>query len=146
MDQNTLVSRNEKDGRRLTRALKKNSRFGLVASFWWFDPDSERWSLVIASRLYRLQGPKAAYSSVAKQIAKLESKRTQGSFIGLGSVTIVSDEDPKVQAMGSAMRIEDSDARIQSSNLNGVFVADALVYELGRTISRDAIESPIPAK
>lgn len=130
MDQKALVTRDKHNGQRLTRALVSDSKIGLRASFWWFDPETERWSLVVATRLYRTDGPRAAYKAIEKHIRKLEPKRASGTFLDLGDIVAVSDSDARVQAMSSAVSVSDSDVRVQSSMLNGVYVTDALVYEL----------------
>lgn len=130
MDQKTLVNRKIENGRRLTNALRRDPKLGLVAGFWWFDADAERWALVVACELYRTDGPRAAYKAVEKHIRRLEPKRAAGSFLDLNDVVAVSDRDQRVRALASAVRVTDGDVRIQASVLNGVYVTDAIVYEL----------------
>lgn len=130
MDQKTLVANHERNGRLLADALAQDDRLGLRAAFWWFDAEAERWSLVVASKLYRTHGPRAAYRTIAKHIAKLAPKRAIGAFIDLGNVVAVSDRDARAVALASAVAVTDGSTRIQSSMVNGVYVTDALVYEL----------------
>jgi hypothetical protein len=49
------------EGRRLIRALCE-SRFDVVAAFWLFSSDSDRWRLLIASPIRDREGGVQAYS------------------------------------------------------------------------------------
>ena len=130
MDQTALVARLERAGRRLSTALKRDDSLGLTASFWWFDEETQRWSFVVASKHYQTAGPTQMYKKIAKHLAKTTTKRTTGDAIELSQVVVVPDSDRRVRAMASAVRVEDGSVRLQQSVLNGLYVADAIVYEL----------------
>src|SRR6266849_1077845 len=44
-------------GDQLTSELRRRSDFGLLASFWLYTSESNRWKLVIATRLVESRGP-----------------------------------------------------------------------------------------
>ena len=118
MGQTALVKRDERNGQRLSVALDGLERFELSAAFWWYDAERERWSFVLASGLFRREGPRVAYEFVEKQIGLLESSRSRGSFLKLGQVQIVADDDARVVAMAQAVSVENSGVRVSGSTLN----------------------------
>jgi hypothetical protein len=137
MDQATLVGRRQSEGRELTRELAKDEDLGLTASFWWFEPETADWSLVLASRLFRTAGPKKVYERVSRALAKIK-QRLASTSIQLSDVRVTSDRDPRVLAMASAITAEDTVTQISESMMNGVYVHDALLYRL---LSPDAAGS-----
>jgi len=129
MDQTALVRRLEVDGERLTAMLRDDPAFELTASFWWWDAEASSWLLVIASEDYKNDGPKSTYKRIQRHAKKLGSKRAR-SPLTLSMVSAISPSDRRVAAMASAMSVTSSTVRITGSNLNGVQVDGALIYEL----------------
>lgn len=145
MDQATLVGRLERAGEQLTAKLRDDPSFDLTASFWWWNSESSAWLLVIASKNYERLGPKSTYQHVRRLLKKLDTKRSS-SPLDLSMISAVSATDPRVAAMASAISVSSGHARVTRSNLNGVQVDDALIYELSLAgVSSDAAEIPASA-
>ena len=70
MDQDTLVSEQIRDGRRLAERFAVDGS-SVTAAFWARDPDERRWSFYLATNLIDAQGALATYGAILESQSKL---------------------------------------------------------------------------
>jgi hypothetical protein len=112
-------------GAELTEALDR-SQWPIVASLWLFHPESNQWTLVLASPAVDRDGPRESYRHVS------DALRVIDAAVPLASVSVVSSKDPLVDAFRSAYRADRDieGRRVFRSAINGHFVDDAYVYKI----------------
>jgi hypothetical protein len=91
-------------------------------ALWVFDPDSEKWNLVIASPRVEQIGVRDAYRELAAIIAHVPARDSQWLQLRL-----VGPSDPTYNALRSVFgeTFSTEGARLNHSMVNGVFVEDA---------------------
>jgi hypothetical protein len=121
-----LVSEWIEAGRRLTQALDA-ADFGVVASLWLYDPESDEWRLIIASRLVDDEGPLGAYRRVQKVLEAPELAN-----LSLSDISVVSPDHHLIRLLGLALKTgpEVSGIRFTRNRINDQFVEDAYIYRL----------------
>ena len=127
---------------KLTMALRRRSDFELVASFWLYTSDENRWRLFIATPLFDSQGPLFVYNLIQNILAE---NWDMSLAFRLHSISVQSPNHPVVKALRSLgpFGIQDLPKtprrpsrtvrvprRIAHSRVQDVFVEDALIYFL----------------
>lgn len=121
MVEDILVSANIAGGEALVRALDA-AKFPVLAAFWRYDPESDRWRMVIATP--EAASPQRAYIRIG-EIADA----AQISTPDLAQLTLVPPTDAAVATLSSKMRIEGlSGVRLSKSMVGGVYLEDAYIY------------------
>lgn len=98
MDKATLVAGGLSAGAKLAALLREN-RFSYAALFWFRKEDSERYDLVIGTRLVTDRGPIAAYSRIQQLFSKHEL-----SPLEFSDISLVKAEDTRVVALRNLER------------------------------------------
>jgi hypothetical protein len=113
-------------GKKITDQLKV-AKFPFKGTLWLYDEEGDDWQLIIASDLVDKKGPRDTYLELAKAISN-----TGGSDFQRLRITVVSPKMPLFSALRTAFadsaNIEG--ARLQNTNVNGVLVSDAYLYEI----------------
>jgi hypothetical protein len=73
----------KRSGEELTRKLDE-AMWPVVASFWYFVREHNRWSLILASPKVLSDGPKASYAAVNRTLSELRDH-----FANLERITVV---------------------------------------------------------
>lgn len=105
-------------------SLLAQARFPITASFWWRDPELERWNLIIASSSVALEGPRKVYGRLRAILSK------QAGALDLSSITVVPPSNPLVSSFRAAEHSgwNLDNVRLSSSIVGDLFVHDAYVY------------------
>jgi hypothetical protein len=122
-------------GRDMSLRLREKG-FELASSFWFFDLESNRWRLVLASPIVDRDGPRKAYDIIENI---LQENWEMG--IWLRDISAVSPNEPVVKALRSLGKIQlldphfyataprvDVGRRYTRSRLGDIFVEDAYIY------------------
>ena len=127
---NYVESLNDVDiefGRRLWQSLRANKEFPIAGALWLLEPEAGEWRLVIASPRVDALGPRDAYRELAKFMRELPSELGQRSKIEL-----ISPKNALYQALrsvfGQTASVEG--ARLGNTQVGGMFVEDAYLYEV----------------
>lgn len=102
--------------------VKLLDRIGVPVSgaFWLYQPDADRWRLVIVTDEAR-EGARSLY------LKAIEA----GAEIDLADVDFQPPESAVFRALGGLIRVDGlSQVRMRQNSFNGVYVEDALVYRL----------------
>ena len=114
-------------GRRLWHALRGSKKFPTNGVLWLFDGDAGEWHLVIASPTVDELGPRNAYQKLAAVTRNVSADSSQ-----LLKITLISPRQPLYQALrsvfGQTASVEG--ARLGNTNVAGVYVDDAYLYEI----------------
>ncbi|MGZ5443670.1 MAG: hypothetical protein ACXW31_08625 [Thermoanaerobaculia bacterium] len=109
-------------GLALTKTLEQVG-WPVVASFWFYDWETNRWRLVLASPVVDEKGPTAAYGEV---FAALDVTRPAVSF---ESVWVVSPGDRSVRVLRS---LSAEGRKLEGRHIQGLFeggyIEDSYVY------------------
>jgi hypothetical protein len=140
MVKTTLVEQDLAEGRRFLDALKKPtevgvrrlrfggaSHFRIKAAFWWYSPESNGWSLAIATPLVDEEGPLATYKDIQRILALHPDLN-----LSLQNISVLSPKDERVKAFKKELKIapDPVGVRFTRSALNGTYIEDAYVYRL----------------
>lgn len=127
MDKKILVEKDIEDGKMLIEELDR-SNFKLFGALWFYFADSEEWRLLFISPLIDVEGPKSCYNTVQS----VKAHMPQDFGISLERISILSPSDRLVQLLRVAIRTDTglSAIRFTGNTINGVFIADALIYRL----------------
>jgi hypothetical protein len=90
----TLTEEMKGLGASLTRTLDE-ARWPVVASFWYFEEDFNRWKLILASPRVNTDGKKEAYGAVISALKALQQSRAN-----LNHITVVAPDHPLVRDFG----------------------------------------------
>jgi hypothetical protein len=113
-------------GEALIERVKK-SNLQIVAAFWLYYEDAERWRLVLASKRLNKEGPLALYQELDKLIYDKERQEIFG--IRLENTTFVDASDELVRALASANQLGViAERRLPRSYFDGHYVEDIYVY------------------
>jgi len=112
-------------GAELTTNLDR-AQWPVVASFWLFDQENNRWRLVLASPRVLDDGPLASYRHINEVLRKTSSP------LPLESIAFVSPDDALVQAFRSVYRTNRDLERHRAFRgaINGRYIDDAYVYRV----------------
>jgi hypothetical protein len=121
MAEDTLVNQEIERGASLVKALDE-AAFPVLAALWLFDPELERWRLVLATpEAKALQQAYIKILQIAKN-AKIDSP-------DLARIELVLPTDPTVATLSRAVRTEGiSGIRFTGNMVNGIYVDDAYIY------------------
>lgn len=121
-----LTAQMEAAGAKLTQALDE-AGLDIVAAFWWYASDADRWRLVFATPEVDSAGPIAVYRRIRAVLA-----RSPGVDIGFSDVGLASPSDTVVSMLRGMLRPGHpiSSVRVQRSTVDGHFIEDAFVYRM----------------
>jgi hypothetical protein len=138
----TLTDRMIQAGEWLTNLLDK-SGWPVVASFWSFDPEINRWRLLLASPEVDAKGPLDSYGRVNAALRtaatpKLDSDPDGEGLLAplrhltLDSVSVISPGDRRVQILASAFPPPKNLAagRVYRTAIGGHYFDDVYFYRL----------------
>jgi hypothetical protein len=122
----TLVSQYIDDGARFLRRLEEEG-IPFSAAFWYFNPESEKWKLVIAAPVFDRSGPLQAYQILSSILPE--------SSVGfqLSDVTVLRSRDPLIRLLAQMVKTgpKEIDARwLPGNTVNFVTVGDAYIYRM----------------
>jgi hypothetical protein len=123
----TLVREDIDGGFGLVQRLRDKG-VDFCAALWLYQPETERWRLLVASEEVDSQGPRAAYS----RIFNILKDMPEGVRPSAEDIAVVSPSDTLIQLLGSALSTGPAIGRVRftGNSINNVFVDDALVYYL----------------
>lgn len=126
MVRTTLVKEWIEAGKKLTEALDE-AKVQLVASLWFFDPDTNEWRLIIASPLVDKKGPLEAYRAIQKVLDGLQQEE-----LSLSDISAVSPNHDIVKLLRLAMKTSGgiSGIRFTRNRINDQFIEDSYIYRL----------------
>lgn len=126
MVRTTLVKEWIEVGKRLTQALDE-SKVPVVASLWFFDPNSDEWRLIIASPLFDQEGPLEAYRAIQKVLDGLQQEE-----LSLSDISAVSPNHDLVKLLRVAIATGEgiSGIRFTRNRINDQFIEDSYIYRL----------------
>lgn len=113
-------------GAELTRKLDE-AKWPVSASFWYFEPDENRWKLIVASPRLETDGPRRSYEAISNAVGTLREH-----FDGLGFIAVVAPGNPVVRTLALAVSTGPAIAGIRFSKrmVDGHYIDDAYVYRV----------------
>jgi hypothetical protein len=113
-------------GEALTRKLDELG-WPVVAAFWYFERDENRWKLILASPRVSLDGPKKSYEAISSALSTLHQHLTALQFI-----TVVPPEHPLVKTLALVARTSSniSGMRLSRITVDGQYIEDAYLYRV----------------
>ena len=126
MVRTTLVKEWIEAGEKLTQALD-DAKFEVVASLWFYDPDTDEWRLIIASPLVDREGPLHAYREIQKALGALQQK-----YVSLSDISAVSPNHDLIKLLRIALKTGAgiSGIRFTRNRINDQFIEDSYIYRL----------------
>ena len=117
-------------GRALVEEVKK-SKLQVVAAFWLYFEEAERWRLVLVSKRFNKEGPLTLYGELGKLIYDRDRQEVFG--IRLENTTFMDANDRLVRALASANGLTErgnglEGKRLPHSTFNGEYVEDIYIY------------------
>ncbi len=112
------------EGSQLIRRLDA-AKVKVTAAFWTYLSDANRWRLMIAMPMVRLQGTKKAYLTIDQFIPA-------AGDLQLDDITVVEDKHRSVLALRKGLhRGEDiSGTRLVRTTLGGQYFEDLYIYRM----------------
>jgi len=130
MDQAVLVEQKQDEGERLVRALD-GAGLPPSAAFWFYYPDADIWNLILAGSHFSAShaAPTEPYRKIASVTSKLAPPVTA---VSIADIKTVEESDPLVAALRTMVHTGAAISSIRLTNnfVNGIHIADALVYRL----------------
>jgi hypothetical protein len=122
----TLTEEMKSLGASLTRTLDE-ARWPVVASFWYFEDDFNRWKLFLASPRVNTDGKKASYGAVINALKALHQSRA-----ALYNLTVVAPDHPLVRDLASVIQTGWTIGGIPFPRqvISGPIFEDAYVYRV----------------
>lgn len=120
---------------KLTRTIEKGK--GKLSLFGVFLVEADRWDVVAAAPWLNCQQAKGI-RYIAKKINDIFSEQER---LHLSRVAVVSEHDPGIASLTSAINVDGSDVEIQNCDFNGITIKRALV-----TVCRPAQTHNKPGK
>ncbi len=113
-------------GATLTRALDE-ANWPVVASFWYYESDDNRWKLMLASPRVSTEGLKKAYGAVIHALDALHQPRSN-----VNHITVIEPDHPLVEKLASAVQTGWTIGGIPFSRqaISGSIVEDAYLYRM----------------
>ena len=114
------------EGAALARALDE-AGWPVVASFWYFESDYNRWKIILASPRVSSEGMKEAYGAVVNALKALNQSRAAVSHI-----SVVKPDHPLVRDLASAIQTGWTISGIPFSRqrISDTIVEDAYLYRM----------------
>ena len=121
-----LTEEMKNDGAALTRALDE-SGWPVVASFWYFESDYNRWKLMLASPRVSSDGAKEAYGTVIRALDALHQPRSN-----VNHITVIAPDHPIVRALASEVQTGWTiGGKLHTARaIKGRFIEDAYLYRM----------------
>jgi hypothetical protein len=121
-----LTEEMKREGATLTRALDE-AGWPVMASFWYYESDDNRWKLMLASPRVGTDGPREEYGAVIDALDALHQTRTN-----LKHITVIEPDHPLVRKLASAVQTGWTIDGIPFSRraINGSIVEDAYLYRM----------------
>lgn len=97
----------------------------ITAAFWFFDPESQTWSYILASPRVTTDGPLTVYKTLQKYVGQVE--------LTLQDIAVVSPHEPLVDLLRTAVKTPPtsiSGIRFTANTINNVFIDDAYIYRI----------------
>ena len=118
-------------GAELTRKLDE-VRWPVVASLWFYLPESNQWKLILASPSVRSEGPKKSYEKIQAALASVPN--LEGA-LALSDIGVTDPEDPLIALLRVAITTGPtvSGMRFTRNVINGHFIEDAYIYRISNT-------------
>ncbi len=138
MVEKILVDREIAAGESLLKELDKR-KVAVTAAFWFYEPEYERWRLVIAMPLCDKEGPIVAYDLLQKALDKLPKDRR----LELTDINAENTKNTVVQALCKMIQIApgSGNLRVSRSSVNGIFIDDAVVYRTSIAIKEHRVSA-----
>jgi hypothetical protein len=125
MAEDTLVNFDIDKGLKLVAALDQ-AGYDLVAAFWFYESQAERWRLKIAPR--RPVSGQNLQEEFIKIVRILNKERID---LDISMIEVVDKDDPLLKGLGRLIRAEGTNTiRARSNWVNGIYVEDAVIYRL----------------
>ncbi|MFH0810999.1 MAG: hypothetical protein V2A77_11130 [Pseudomonadota bacterium] len=123
MDRTTLVEKDIEAGRKAVETLDK--AFEVTAALWLYSPDSEDWSLVIASPEVADKGPQETYRKIREVLTEPDLAALERD------ITVRKPDDDLIGLFKVALHLEGiGGVRFTRNIINGVLIEDAYVYRM----------------
>jgi len=130
MDQAVLVEQKQSEGERLVRALD-GAGLPPSAAFWFYYPEADLWNLILAGSQFSASkgAPIDPYRKIAGVTSQLKPPATA---VSIADIRTVEEGDPIVIALRTMVHTgaDISSIRLTNNFINGIHIADALVYRL----------------
>jgi hypothetical protein len=110
--------------------IRKLDERGLApdAAFWFYLPDRQEWSLVIAEAKLASKGPRWMYGRIRDAISE-STEELHG--LSLDTVSVVKPDIPIVSLLMAAIGTGDwAGIRFTNNVINGTVVEDAYIYRM----------------
>lgn len=127
MDPTVLVNQKIEEGANLIRALDSR-HYPVSAAFWLFDPDDNRWKLVIASPNYDTNGPRSVYRVIQKYVSAVSE-----DDLALTDITVTSPKNQIVRLLRPVLRTAPdaiSGIWFKRNTINNTYIEAAYIYRL----------------
>ena len=124
MDHASLVKDKIEEGRDLLRNLDADGH-APKAALWLYDPEQEDWKLVLSGESYEGENYKKSFFVIDANLRKIKSHQ-----IHLTDIQLLKLSDPLIQRLRRMTRVENSTVRLSKSNIDGIYIDDALIYRL----------------
>jgi hypothetical protein len=124
----TLTKEMIESGGVLVRKLDEQG-FQPDAAFWLYDPDLQKWKLIIAQVKLGTEGPRKIYKKIQDVISVSKADMPE---ISLDSVTLAKPDAPIVILLKKAVCTGAGVSGIRFTNnvVNGTVIEDAYIYRL----------------
>ena len=121
-----LVEKDIRDGETLLRRLDRDG-FRATAAFWYWEPEDEKWRLIIATPLVKDKGPREAYMKLDNSARRIRKK---GFALNSMHVQLVKEEEELPSALRRAVKTGRNIAGIRFSRnvIDGTYIEDAYIY------------------
>jgi hypothetical protein len=123
-------------GDSVTRVLDK-SGWPVVASFWSFDPEFNRWRLLLASPEVDSRGPLDGYRRVDEALQRFYAALHIAATVvapqlSLDDVSVISPNDKRVQVLANAFPPPNNltPRRVHRTVIGGYYFDDVYFYKL----------------
>ena len=125
MDQAILVIYRLGDGQKLIERLVRN-RFEIMAAFWLYTNDNDKWRLMLVSRTVDTEGPRASYGAVQRAFDELPDLQMDRTF----DVTVLSPRKPLARGVLEYLKRDPSKGpkRVEQTLLGRVCVESVYIY------------------
>ncbi len=127
MDQTVLVDSEIVLGKKAAEAFDKSGPPAQCV-FWLYAADAGEWRLTVVTRVVDDDGPRAAYSRIARAL----DDNGLADSLPLRRVTAMETQAPLVQLLRRAVRTGPGITGIRFTNnvINGVHIDDAYIYRM----------------
>ena len=114
-------------GKQLWHLLRGAKKFPAIGALWLFQPDADKWHLLIATPRVDEVGPRKAYEELADITRRLPADSSQ-----LLRIELISPRLPFYRALGSVFGKTASveGARLGNTQIGGMYINDAYLYEV----------------